>query len=176
MIDIKIADWGRTAIIPGFSLLHEEFAQAKLKITLDIYGSNKIKYVFHFDHLPMNGNIDTKYLIKGAKLYLSVECKGALFSTGDGEFRGTAVETPVIVSVRLTIRHGEEFKHVTSPCLLTQPDTKNSIQYYLVLGIADNILKVTKKAIIRATQIVDTPNYTVGTFLPLNIFANENDA
>jgi acetamidase/formamidase len=25
MIDIKIADWGRTAIILGFGLLHEEF-------------------------------------------------------------------------------------------------------------------------------------------------------
>jgi acetamidase/formamidase len=77
MIDIKIADWGRTAITLGFGLLHEEFPQAKLKIILDIYGSNKIKYVFHFDHLPMNGNIDTKYFTKEAKLYLSVECKGA---------------------------------------------------------------------------------------------------
>jgi acetamidase/formamidase len=147
-------------------------------------------------------------LTKGAKLYLPIECKGALFSIGDGhaaqgdgEVCGTAIETTVIVSVRLTIRRGEEFKHVTSPCLLTQPDTKNSIQYYSVLGIADNMLEATKQAIrqmiiyleqtkgltreeaymlcsiavdIRATQVVDMPNYTVGAFLPLDIFVNEN--
>ncbi|CAF1118121.1 unnamed protein product [Rotaria sp. Silwood1] len=81
-------------------------------------------------------NIDTKCLIKGAKLYLPMECKGALFSIGDEhaaqgdrEVCGTTIETPIIVSVRLTVRHGDEFKHVTSPCLLTQPDIKQSTQY-----------------------------------------------
>jgi len=79
---------------------------------------------------------------------------------------------------------------------------KTSSQYYSVLGIADNMLEATKQAVrqmityleqtkgltreeaymlcsvavdIRATQVVDMPNYTVGAFLPLDIFVKENE-
>jgi acetamidase/formamidase len=108
---------------------------------------------------------------------------------------------PINVSVRLTIQRGDEFKHVIYPCLLTQSDMKTSSQYYSVLGIADNMLEATKQAIrqmiiyleqtkgltreeaymlcsiavdIRVTQVLDTPNYTIGAFLLLDIFVNEN--
>jgi acetamidase/formamidase len=234
IIDIKTADWGWTGIIPGFGLLHEEFLQPKLKIwklnennsQYIWFKQNQIRILLRpftgecgvahslngsFSTIPpyrTGGNIDTKYLIKGAKLYLPIECKGALFSIGDGhaaqgdgEVCGTAIETPINVSVRLTIRRGDEFKHIISPCLLTSSDMKNSLQYYSVLGIADNMLEATKQAIrqmiiyleqtkgltreeaymlcsiavdIRVTQVVDMPNYTVGAFLPLDIFVNEN--
>jgi acetamidase/formamidase len=231
MIDIKTADWGWTGIIPGFGLLHDEYPQAKLKIwelnsEYAWFKPNQIRIPLRpftgecgvarglngsFSTIPpyrTGGNIDTKYLTKGSKLYLPIECKGALFSIGDGhaaqgdgEVCGTAIETPVTVSVRLTVRRGDEFKHVTSPCLLTQPNMEVSRQYYSVLGIADNMLEATKQAIrqmivyleqqkglsreeaymlcsvavdIRATQVVDMPNYTVGAFLPLDIFMNEH--
>jgi acetamidase/formamidase len=234
IIDIKTADWGWTGIIPGFGLLHEEFLEPKLKIWS--LNENDSQYVWFkpneiripirpftgecgvarglngsFSTIPpyrTGGNIDTKYLTKGSKLYLPIECKGALFSIGDGhatqgdgEVCGTAIETPVIVSVRLTVRRGDKYKHVTMPCLLTQSNTTNSTQYYSILGIADNLLEATKHAIrqmiiylvqtkgltreeaymlcsiavdLRITQVVDMPNYTVGAFLPLNIFVNEN--
>ena len=234
IIDIKTADWGWTGIIPGFGLLHEEFLEPKLKIWS--LNENDSQYVWFkpneiripirpftgecgvarglngsFSTIPpyrTGGNIDTKYLTKGSKLYLPIECKGALFSIGDGhatqgdgEVCGTAIETPVIVSARLTVRRGDKYKHVTTPCLLTQSNTTNSTQYYSILGIADNLLEATKHAIrqmiiylvqtkgltreeaymlcsiavdLRITQVVDMPNYTVGAFLPLNIFVNEN--
>jgi acetamidase/formamidase len=234
IIDIKTADWGWTGIIPGFGLLHEEFPQPKLKIwTLNENNSQYLWFKPNEIRIPLRpftgecgvaralngsfstippyrtgGNIDTKYLTKGAKLYLPIECKGALFSIGDGhaaqgdgEVCGTAIETSVLVSVRLTVRRGDEFKHVTTPCLLTKSNMNNSTQYYSVLGIADNLLEATKQAIrqmiiylvetkgltreeaymlcsiavdIRITQVVDMPNYTVGAFLPLDIFVNEN--
>ncbi len=235
IIDIKTADWGWTGIIPGFGLLHEEFPQAKLKIwKLNEDNSQYVWFKQNQIRIPVRpftgecgvarglngafstippyrtgGNIDTKYLTKGAKLYLPIECKGALFSIGDGhaaqgdgEVCGTAIETPVHVSVRLTVRRGDEFKHVLSPCLLTQSDMKILPQYYSVLGIADNMLEATKQAIrqmityleqtkgltreeaymlcsvavdIRVTQVVDMPHYTVGAFLPLDIFVKESE-
>ena len=232
IIDIKIATWGWTAIIPNFGLLHEEFPEAKLKIwQLDQdqafawFKPNQIRIPIRpftgecgvarglpgsFSTIPpyrTGGNIDTKYLTKGSKLYLPIECEGALFSIGDGhaaqgdgEVCGTAIETPVIVSVRLTVIRGESVNHVTSPCLLTRTEDRSSTHYYSVLGIADDMREATKQAIrqmiaylvqnkgltreeaymlcsvavdIRATQVVDMPNYTVGAFLPLDIFTNE---
>ncbi|KIJ19586.1 formamidase [Paxillus involutus ATCC 200175] len=62
------------------------------------------------------GNLDTKHLMEGSTLYLPVEVEGALFSIGVGsvfygttlhdasEVCGTAIETPMDVSVRLTVR------------------------------------------------------------------------
>ncbi|CAF1007500.1 unnamed protein product [Adineta ricciae] len=231
IVDIKIATWGWTAIIPNFGLLHEEFPEAKLKIwQLDQdqgfawFKPNQIRIPIRpftgecgvarglpgsFSTIPpyrTGGNIDTKYLTKGSKLYLPIECEGALFSIGDGhaaqgdgEVCGTAIETPVVVSVRLTVIRGESVSHVTSPCLLTRTEDRSSTRYYSVLGIADDMREATKQAVrqmiaylvqnkqltreeaymlcsvavdIRATQVVDMPNYTVGAFLPLNIFAN----
>ena len=145
IIDIKTANWGWTGIIPGFGLLHEEFPQAKLRIwKLNDdhfwFKENEIRIPLRpfpgecsiarglpgafstIPPYPTGGNLDTKYLTKGAKLYLPIECPGALFSIGDGhaaqgdgEVCGTAVETPIVISVRLTIRRGDQFTHVRSP-------------------------------------------------------------
>src|SRR5919204_3943059 len=57
------------------------------------------------------GNIDTKHLRVGTTLFLPVAVEGALFSVGDthaaqgdGEVCGTAVEAPMDIAVRLTVR------------------------------------------------------------------------
>jgi acetamidase/formamidase len=57
------------------------------------------------------GNMDTKHLRAGTTLYLPVGVEGALFSVGDthsaqgdGEVCGTAIETAMAVSLRLSIR------------------------------------------------------------------------
>ena len=57
------------------------------------------------------GNIDIKHLRAGTTLYLPVGVEGALFSVGDthaamgdGEVCGTAVETAMDITVRLTVR------------------------------------------------------------------------
>jgi acetamidase/formamidase len=53
------------------------------------------------------GNIDIRHLTPGARLYLPVLVKGALFSCGDchsaqgdGEVNGTGIETPMSVTLR----------------------------------------------------------------------------
>jgi acetamidase/formamidase len=58
----------------------------------------------------VGGNIDTRHLTKGSTLYLPVEVPGALFSAGDGhlaqgdgEVCGLAIESPLTVTVRLSV-------------------------------------------------------------------------
>src|SRR4051812_4639129 len=57
------------------------------------------------------GNLDIKHLRAGTRLLLPVGVEGALFSVGDthaamgdGEVCGTAVEAPMDIAVRLTVR------------------------------------------------------------------------
>jgi acetamidase/formamidase len=66
------------------------------------------------------GNIDCKHIAAGSVLYLPVKVPGALFSCGDGhaaqgdgEVCGTAIETPMKASIRLTVEKGKEY--VQSP-------------------------------------------------------------
>jgi acetamidase/formamidase len=67
------------------------------------------------EHLTMpprrvGGNIDTRHLLVGSKLYLPIEVEGALFSVGDGhlaqgdgEVCGTALETNLTVTLRFRL-------------------------------------------------------------------------
>src|SRR5204862_1506509 len=57
------------------------------------------------------GNMDTRHMRAGTTLYLPVGVEGALFSVGDthaamgdGEVCGTAVEAPMDITVRLSVR------------------------------------------------------------------------
>jgi len=66
------------------------------------------------------GNIDCKHITTGSVLYLPVKVPGALFSCGDGhaaqgdgEVCGTAIETPMRASIRLTVEKGKSY--VQSP-------------------------------------------------------------
>jgi acetamidase/formamidase len=57
------------------------------------------------------GNLDNKELVAGTTLYIPVQCKGALFSVGDGhagqadgEVDGTAIEAALSGKFQLTVR------------------------------------------------------------------------
>ena len=65
------------------------------------------------------GNMDTKHLTAGTKLFLPVSAPGALLlagrghaAQGDGEVCGTAIETSMRATLRLTVRKD---LHVTAP-------------------------------------------------------------
>jgi acetamidase/formamidase len=125
--------WGWTAIIPGFGLLAEEFADPWLRISQVadsvVRFSDRISLPFrpfpgtlgvapaepgsHSIVPPSRwgGNMDTKHLNPGTTLYLPVGVEGALFSLGDthaaqgdGEVCGTAIETAMDVVLRLSVR------------------------------------------------------------------------
>lgn len=103
------------------------------------------------------GNIDTKYLYAGSQLFLPVETEGALFSIGDGhaaqgdgEICGTAIETPMKVTVRLTVRKDKPYTR-TPHFLFQNPKSLatqagNPEEFYCVTGINSDLREATRAA------------------------------
>jgi len=224
VISVDTADWGWTALIPGFGLLHDEFPEPALKI----WKLNKQEGYAWFDEersikIPLRpfagemgvapgkkgafstippyntgGNLDTRQLIAGSTLFLPIEVEGALFSIGDGhaaqgdgEVCGTAIETPMEVTVRLTVRKDRPFTR-TPHFQAYRPNVSND-EYYCTTGIDSDIREATRSAVrnminvleaefkmnrvaaymlcsvagdLRMHEVVDMPNYVIGMMLP----------
>ncbi|KAK2614381.1 hypothetical protein N8I77_001215 [Diaporthe amygdali] len=78
------------------------------------------------------GNVDTRYLGVGSTVYFPVQVPGALFSCGDGhaaqgdgEVCGTAIETPMKASVKLSVikKDAEGWMELSCPHYITPPRT-----------------------------------------------------
>lgn len=154
------------------------------------------------------GNIDTKHITAGSTLYLPVKVAGALFSCGDGhaaqgdgEVCGTAIETPMKATVRLTVEKNKPW--VKSPHYLTNPVDPAAVANkgeYAALGIDSDLLEASKKALrsliewlvatkgltrveaymlasvaadLKIAEAVDMPNFAVACSLPLSVFVGE---
>jgi acetamidase/formamidase len=225
-LDLHPAEWGWTAIIPGFGLLADEFPEPALKIWRLGDGWAEFAPGIRIPLEPFcgeiglapgapgahstippyrhGGNMDTKHLTRGATLYLPVEVEGALFSLGDGhaaqgdgEVCGTAIETPMRATVRLTVCKDLA---VPEPQFLTggplTPRT-NTAPYYVADGIGPDLMEATRKAVrhmiahlervyrlsrpeaymlcsvavdLKLCEVVDQPHWVVGAFLPQSIF------
>lgn len=231
-IDLQPANWGWTAIIPGFGLLADEFPEAALKIWQLEGGAEGWAEFAPGIRIPLapfcgeiglapatggpfstippyhhGGNMDTKHLTKGAQLYLPVQVEGALFSMGDGhaaqgdgEVCGTAIETPMRATVRLTV-HTDV--HVQEPQFLTSgplAQHTNTAPYYATDGIGPDMVEAARSAVrhmiahiertyglsrpdaymlcsvavdLKLCEVVDMPHWLVGAFLPQSIFVQK---
>ncbi|RDW91837.1 acetamidase [Coleophoma crateriformis] len=155
------------------------------------------------------GNIDCKHITVGSTLYLPVKVKGALFSCGDGhaaqgdgEVCGTAIETPMKATVRLSVEKGKPW--VKSPHYVTDPVHSQTVGgqrgEYAALGIDADMREATRKAVrglvewlvgekgltrdeaymlasvagdLKLAEVVDMPHYAVACSLPLSVFVGE---
>jgi acetamidase/formamidase len=132
LLEFQPADWGWTASIPGFGLLADDFPEGALRITRLRDGIGELLPGIRIPLAPFcgvlglaspgeprstipptiwGGNMDTRHLTAGARLWLPISVPGAAFSLGDGhaaqgdgEVCGTAIETPMRARVRLTVR------------------------------------------------------------------------
>jgi acetamidase/formamidase len=160
-----------------------------------------------FSTLPpyaTGGNMDTRDLVVGVDIYLPVQVPGALFSLGDphcaqgdGEVCGTAIESPMGVTVKLDLVKGETLRF---PRFVThEPVTRHidSRGYEVTMGIGPDLLEASRDAVrgmidrlgrlhhlnaqdaymlcsvagdLRINEIVDLPNYVVSFYLPRQIF------
>jgi acetamidase/formamidase len=155
------------------------------------------------------GNMDTKHLRVGTTLYLPVGVEGALFSVGDthsaqgdGEVCGTAIETAMEVSLRLSVRR--DF-HIEAPQYRVPPSAiagSEGTGYHVSTGVAPDLMEATRQAVratiehlgdsqglsreeayalcsvavdLRIHEVVDAPNWVVGAFLPDDIFTGGGD-
>lgn len=229
-LDLQPAEWGWTAIIPGFGLLADEFTEPALKIWHLEGGADGWGEFAPGIRIPLapfcgeiglapgtpgafstippyrhGGNMDTKHLTNGAHLYLPIEAPGALFSLGDGhaaqgdgEVCGTAIETPMRATVRLTVHKD---KPVHEPQFLTAGPLAartNTSAYYATDGIGPDLMEAARNAIrhmiehlqhtyhlsredaymlcsvvvdLKLCEVVDAPNWVVSAFLPQSIFS-----
>jgi acetamidase/formamidase len=151
------------------------------------------------------GNMDIKHLQAGSTLYLPVGVDGALFSLGDthaamgdGEVCGTAVETPMDVVVRLTVRRDFSTHYPQYELPSGQLARGEQSSYHVCTGVHEDLLEATRDATramidhlvqrrgrerqeayaiasvaadLRIHEVVDIPNWVVGAFLPEAIFA-----
>lgn len=155
IVDIEHDDWAWTGIFPGIGVLSDEFGDFHLqqwrlgsdmrvelrpgvRIPIEPFcGVMGVAFDEPGEHLTMpprrtGGNIDTRHLIKGTTLYLPVDVPGALLSIGDGhlaqgdgEVCGTALETNLVVTLRLSVRKG---RSINAPQFETYSPTTSKSQ------------------------------------------------
>jgi acetamidase/formamidase len=226
LLAFEPADWGWTACIPGFGLLADDFPDAAYKVT-PIGPDGPIEFLpgIRLPRAPFcgvigvapekgplstippdthGGNMDTRHLVAGSTLFLPVFQPGALLSAGDGhatqgdgEVCGTAIETPMKATVRVTVRKD---LHVTAPEFLAAEDPHAALRSgrrYATDGVGPDLLEAARGATrrmidwlgrehglsatdaymltsvavdLRISEIVDMPNYLVTAHCPLGIF------
>jgi acetamidase/formamidase len=227
LLDFQPGDWGWTASIPGFGLLADEFPDPFYKVTALPAGADRVEYwpgirvpiapfcgevgVAPVDGprstIPPDlhgGNMDTRHLVAGTTLYLPVFHAGANLSMGDGhatqgdgEVCGTAIETPMRATVRVTVRND---LHLSGPEFEAAPDpwaTRRHGRRYATDGIGPDLMTAARDATrrmiewlgrehglepvqayllcsvavdLRISEIVDVPNYVVTAHCPLDLF------
>jgi acetamidase/formamidase len=168
VLELEHGGWGWSAILPGFGLLPEDFLAGYVR-TFDISGRDTADFgagisiplrpfmgvmgvnpgggarLSPFPPHAGGGNIDNRHLIAGARLYLPVFLKGALFSCGDphavqgdGEVCISALEAPLRGSLRLTLLK----RSIATPAFVTarrDPDGLGSD--YCTMGIAADLME-----------------------------------
>ena len=226
LLEFQPAEWGWTGIFPDFGLLADDFTEPALRITpLDGRHGELLPGI----RIPLapfcgvlgvapgddekhptvppdffGGNMDTKHLTAGTKLFLPVSVPGALFSLGDGhaaqgdgEVCGTAIETSMHATVRLTVRKDVR---VTAPEFQTAGPigmATNTGPWYATDGVGPDLMTATRDAVrrmidylgrahglsapdaymlcsvtadIKISEVVDAPNWIVTAYCPLSIF------
>ena len=226
LLDFSPADWGWTASIPGFGLLADDFPEPALRITR--LGERTAEFLpglsiplapfcgelgvapreeGAFSTIPPTahgGNMDTKHLTAGTRLFLPIGAPEARFSLGDGhaaqgdgEVCGTAIETPMHATVRLTVRKDVD---VSAPEFLTPGPlaaATNIGPYYATDGVGPELRAAAQDAVrrmidylgrehgiapvdayllcsvgcdLKISEVVDAPNWIVTAYCPLSIF------
>ena len=152
----------------------------------------------------VGGNMDTRDLSTGTVLYLPVEVPGALFSIGDGhatqgdgEVCGTAIESPMEVSVQFEVVKGLNlrFPRFVTPGPVTRHFDERG--YDVTTGIGPDLMEASRAAVsemielvsrehglspaeaymlcsvcadLRISEIVDAPNWIVSFYFPRVVF------
>ena len=223
LLEFRTSGWGWTANIPGFGLLSDQFtdphlivskhdavaadflpgvARVPIKPFTGVIGVAPAEAGLHSVVPPrrVGGNLDVRDLSAGTKLYLPVEVAGALFSVGDthaaqgdGEVCGTAIESPMEITLRFNVIKNANFRFprfVTPGPVTRHNDSKG---YECTTGIGPDLFQAARDATmemidhitrtyqltpleayclcsvavdLKISEIVDQPNWVVSAYLP----------
>jgi len=223
ILDVRVDDFGWTAILPGHGLLEEfkkpylykwkladkKFARFERGIRIPIRPFCGVLGVAPskagaFDVMAPGrhgGNMDIRHTTAGSRVRLPVQVEGALFSTGDvhaamgdGEICVCAIECAGSVKIRFGL---EKKARLRWPEYYTKGEEKPERGWYTTTGIASDLMTAAKEsargmishltksyglsreeayvlcsvaADLRIHEVVDTPNWVVGTMMPVSIF------
>jgi len=180
IIDLRPGAWGWTGMIPGLGLLAADFpdpyiryfdlgdrktAELRKDIQIPLAPFCGTMGVATDDPGPVDvlpptkgaGNVDTRHLTAGTKLYLPVYVPGALFSAGDchgaqgdGEVCVTGIECPMTFSLRFGVIKAGHMRpwsyHFVTPAGALQPksDTRG---YYVVTALGPDLMENARNAV-----------------------------
>jgi acetamidase/formamidase len=215
--------WGWTAFIPGTGLLPDDFPDPYLKVfdlrngetarvadgvevriepfvgtmgvAIDEPGSVNV-----FPPHRGGGNIDTRHLVVGSRLWLPVWCDGGLFSCGDahaaqgdGEVCVSAIECAMAASLRFTVHD----RPIPGPSYRVPDRVGQPGPYHGTMGIDADLMEGARTAVrnmiawlveehglsredayvlcslagdLRIHEIVDAGVWNVGMTMPLAVF------
>jgi acetamidase/formamidase len=228
VLDLHTQGWGWTAILPGFGLLPDDFPDPYLRIfdltagdvtyLRDDVAIPIEPFLGTMGVCPADasatpimppgnfgGNMDTRQLTRGTTLFLPVQVEGAMFSCGDahaaqgdGEVCVTGIESPMYVSLRLTLQKGRTIpapQYQTAGPLVPRAGDGG---WYGTTGVGPDLYAGAQEAVramvahlagehglsredayvlcslavdLRISEIVDAGQYVVSALLPLSIFA-----
>lgn len=226
LLEFRPSGWGWTANIPGFGLLAQDFPDPHLKTwsfegeTAEFADGIQVPLKAfpgtiglapaepgHHSVVPpraCGGNLDIRDLGAGTTLFLPVQVEGALFSVGDthaaqgdGEVCGTAIESPMEVTLQFDLLKGA---NLNAPQFQTAGPVTRHLDgkgYYVTTGVGPDLMEASKDAVramiehlgkqyrlspedayllcsvacdLRISEIVDMPNWVVSLYLPLQLF------
>jgi acetamidase/formamidase len=176
VLGIDIADWGYTVVSPEMGLLKDEFPFPVFRswdlssgttarmgrgiaVPIDPFLGTIGVAPPHgtvLDSIPPSrwgGNLDTRQLNAGARLWLPVAVEGALLSVGDahaaqgdGEVCGSAIETTARARLRIGVRKGVG---LAAPEFETgQPDRlRAGGRSHATMGVGPNLMEAARNAI-----------------------------
>jgi len=227
ILELETRGWGWTAVIPGLGLLPDDFPDPYLRTfdltTGDVtylrediaipvapfLGTMGVCPAGATQQAVMppgtfGGNMDTRHLTRGTTLYLPVQVEGALFSCGDahaaqgdGEVCVTGIETPMGVTLRLTLQKG---RRIPAPQFETAGPLTRAVDgsgFYGTTGVGPDLYAAAQDAVramidhvagtydlsredayvlaslvvdLKIAEIVDAGVYVVSALLPLAVF------
>jgi acetamidase/formamidase len=186
ILDIHTEGWGWSAVIPGFGLLAEDFTEPYLKIfdlspgdyTLfkddvvipiePFFGTMGVSPVGSEKPLimppgPYGGNMDTRHLTRGARLFLPVQVPGALFSVGDahaaqgdGEVCVTGIECPMYAALRFDLHKG---RNLPAPQFATPGPLTPMVEdagWYATMGVNPDLMQAAKDSLRAMVEHIST--------------------
>jgi acetamidase/formamidase len=224
--DFEPSGAGWTANIPGFGLLADQFPKPALHMwtyelgTPALYGPGAriplrpftgtiglapAEPGLHSIVPPrrVGGNLDVRDLAAGSTLWLPVEVAGGLFSVGDthaaqgdGEVCGTAIESPIGVSLKFDLVKGANLKFPTYRTAGSVSKHIDSKGYEVTTGIGPDLMQGARAALsgmiellakkhgfrpveaymlcsvcadLKISSIVDVPNWVVSCYFPRQV-------
>ena len=178
VLELAMSGWGWTALIPGFGLLAEQYPEPWLKHWDLTPGARTAAFADGIE-VPIapfpgtiglapptpgphptvpphawGGNLDTKHLTAGTKLYLPVGVEGALFSVGDthaaqgdGEVCGTAIESRMRIALRFRLRRDLRLRFPAFETFGAAPGDRATSGSFVTTGVGPDLMVAARDAV-----------------------------